>query len=104
MWIYDPERKCRKCGCSEYPFYGTTRTKVFCIMSICMLCYREDNLLSYHKNKHKYTEREKQNHREYRLKNVEKYRELDRKRYWRNKKKRILSENIEENMCLLEGV
>lgn len=45
MWIYDPDRVCRKCGCSEYPFYAKQVGKYFSIHCVCMLCKREDENL-----------------------------------------------------------
>lgn len=43
MFVFDPDRECKYCGCTEYPFYMEIRGAKAVITFKCLLCYKEDD-------------------------------------------------------------
>ncbi len=92
MWIYDPDRSCRECRSSDYPFFARAITaKKISIHSICLLCKRENENLRMMMKWKEYKKRATAYHKKWIAKNRKKYNAYMRA-YYKKKNRRHMYE------------
>lgn len=81
MFVFDPDRECKYCGCTEYPFYMEIRGEKAIITNKCLLCYQEDDAQKSRGYYQRHKEQCQRSSAKRKKRNREKYNFLSRRSY-----------------------